>query len=323
MTVLSRSDDWNVHSLQGNRSRSEVESFLSEFNGSWKLGSEIDVTGDIVVGSRSFNTMLLTQMQFASLHGIRDRSLPTRAGAQFYSLTYNPSQAVDLVCNGNPLHLRPSEMFFWSSTDDISLTITGGAKFSNVLFPRHLIDAHLPGFRGSFRVFNEAEPAGEFAVSYFRSLANNASTLERIDSNHIENASISMLLNLLHANYCITTDADRDARILADAHRMIERNLKLIDLDPAMVAAEVGVSLRKLHYVFGKSEETVMSRIRNRRLASARKELAKASLARSLSITQIAYRWAFADPAQFSRAFKRAYGETPGAFRAKALKSSV
>ncbi len=318
MTKLARSCEWTVSSLQGHRPRWEVESFLSGYNGSWKVGGETDATGDIMVGSRNFNSMLLTRMHFSSVHGMRDRKEPTREGAQFYSLTYNPSDAMDMVCNDTAFHLRPSQMFFWSSADDVSFRIKQRSEFANVLFPRDLIDAHLPRFRGSFRIFDESTPALEFAVSYFRSLADNASTFERIDSNHIENASIAMLLNLLHANQCISADGDRDERTLADAQAVIERNLKSPDLDPQMVAAEVGVSLRKLHYLFQRTDETVMARIRNRRLANAHRDLANPALNDRLSITQIAYRWAFSDPAQFSRAFKQTYGSSPAAFRAAA-----
>lgn len=321
MAAPLQSCEWTVRSLQGRRPHSEVEAFLSGFNGSWKLGGEPDTTGEIVVGSRSFNTMLLTRMHFASVHGMRDRSQPTREGAAFYSLTFNPSSGFDLVCNNTAFHLRPSEMFFWSSTDDVSFRIQEGAEFANVLFPRHLIDAHLPRFRGRFRVFDQTTSAHEFAESYFRSLADNARTFDRISSGQIESASLAMLLNLLHANDCIRADGDRDERILADAHAVIERNLKSADLDPQMVACEVGVSLRKLHYLFRRTDETVMGRIRSRRLASARDELADAELGSRRSITEVAYRWAFADPAQFCRAFRQVYGISPGAFRASRIEN--
>jgi AraC-like DNA-binding protein len=323
MTAPLRSCEWTERSLQGHRPHSEVEAFLSGFNGSWKLGGEPDTTGEIMVGSRSFNTMLLTRMHFASVHGMRDRSEPTREGAQFYSLTFNPSNAVDLVCNNTAFHLRPSEMFFWSSTDDVSFRIQQGAEFANVLFPRHLIDAHLPRFRGRFCVFNKANPARDFTGAYFRSLAENAKTFGKINNNQIESASIAMLLNLLHANDCINAEGSRDELILADAHALIEKKLKSVDLDPQMVATEVGVSLRKLHYLFRRTDETVMGRIRNRRLESARYELADPGLGRRRSITEVAYRWAFADPAQFCRAFKQAYGITPGAFRARKCENST
>lgn len=318
MTAPQWSCEWTERSLQRNRPHSEVEAFLSGFNGSWKLGGDPGTTGEIMVGSRSFNTMLLTRMHFASVHGMRDRSEPTREGAQFYSLTFNPSDSVDLACNGTAFHLRPSEMFFWSSTDDVSFRIQQGAEFANLLFPRHLIDAHLPRFRGRFCVFDKANPARDFAECYFRSLADNARTFERINSNQIENASIAMLLNLLDASDCLRAEYDRGERILADAMAVIERNLKSSDLDPQMIAAEVGVSLRKLHYAFSQTDKTVMGHIRSRRLASARQDLANGALIDRLSITEIAYRWAFADPAQFSRAFRQAYGESPGSFRKSA-----
>jgi len=57
--------------------------------------------------------------------------------------------------------------------------------------------------------------------------------------------------------------------------------------------------------------------IRSRRLEGARRDLADPELA-GLTISALAARWGFGDPARFSRAFRAVYGCSPTEARAVA-----
>lgn len=67
---------------------------------------------------------------------------------------------------------------------------------------------------------------------------------------------------------------------------------------------------------------TLMRRVWNERLDRCRNELAIPSLAHC-SVSEIAYRWGFSHPAHFSRAFTAHFGESPRAFRRKALNKQL
>jgi AraC-like DNA-binding protein len=73
------------------------------------------------------------------------------------------------------------------------------------------------------------------------------------------------------------------------------------------------MSVRYLEKLF-ESEETVPDWIRRRRLERCRHDLLDPAM-RGQSIGAIAARWGFRDPAHFSRAFRAAYGMTPGECR--------
>ncbi|MBK5933415.1 AraC-like DNA-binding protein [Rhodovulum imhoffii] len=99
---------------------------------------------------------------------------------------------------------------------------------------------------------------------------------------------------------------------LRRAERFVRLNLKNPELSPDLVAESCGVSKRYLHDLFRDSGSTVGQYIRDQRLIAARDRLQAAP---DLPISEVAYRFSFADHAQFSRLFRARFGITPSEFR--------
>lgn len=94
----------------------------------------------------------------------------------------------------------------------------------------------------------------------------------------------------------------------------IDRNLGNPDLGAALLAAQLGVSVRQLHYLMKMRGESLGQRIRARRLDNCRRALRNPITAR-LPISEIALRWGFRSAAHFSRIFKAHYGMLPSHYR--------
>lgn len=96
------------------------------------------------------------------------------------------------------------------------------------------------------------------------------------------------------------------------ALEIMRRDLRKTDLAPSGVAVELGVSLRQLHVLFERSEQSF-----SRTLTQIRVEAAGVLLrrARALSVTQVALACGFESLATFYRAFGRAHGLSPIAYR--------
>ncbi|MFE6281245.1 helix-turn-helix domain-containing protein [Streptomyces sp. NPDC057877] len=109
----------------------------------------------------------------------------------------------------------------------------------------------------------------------------------------------------------------RQAALLARVNAFIDHHLADPELRPAAIAAHHHISLRTLHLLFQSEPESVAATIRRRRLERSRAELTDPGL-RHLSIGEIAARWGFRHPADFSRAFRGAYGVPPSEVRAAA-----
>jgi AraC-like DNA-binding protein len=90
-------------------------------------------------------------------------------------------------------------------------------------------------------------------------------------------------------------------------------------LSPATIADEHHISLRYLHKLFEAEHTTVAAWIRGRRLERCRRDLLDPALA-DRPVGAVAQRWGLPNSAHFSRAFKAAYGRSPGEFRAEAFR---
>ncbi|AZM57278.1 AraC family transcriptional regulator [Streptomyces sp. WAC 01529] len=108
----------------------------------------------------------------------------------------------------------------------------------------------------------------------------------------------------------------RRAAVRSRIKIFIEQNLGDPELLPAAIAAHHHLSVRSLHLLFRNEPETVGAMIRRLRLERCRTELADPALG-TRTIAATAARWGFRHPADFSRAFRRAYGFPPSEVRAR------
>ncbi|MFD5604307.1 helix-turn-helix domain-containing protein, partial [Streptomyces sp. NPDC127064] len=99
--------------------------------------------------------------------------------------------------------------------------------------------------------------------------------------------------------------------LLRDIKAFVEDHLADADLSPASIAAAHHISVRYLHHLFQRDRRSVGAYVRRRRLERCRADLVAPALVRR-GVGQVGRRWGFRDPAVFSRAFKSAYGVTPG-----------
>lgn len=85
-------------------------------------------------------------------------------------------------------------------------------------------------------------------------------------------------------------------------------------LSPQSVAAAHHISVRYLHRLFEGEGVTVARLIQRRRLERCARELARPG-ATAPTVSAVAQRWGFANPAHFSRVFRAAYGLSPREWR--------
>jgi AraC-like DNA-binding protein len=113
-------------------------------------------------------------------------------------------------------------------------------------------------------------------------------------------------------------DAGREALRTAALQRVIryaEKHYADPALSPARAANAVGMSVRKLHMLFGTSGKSFGEWLLEKRLGEARRLLTSPHSA-SRSIADIALAAGFNDVSAFYRAFRVRWGTTPGEFRA-------
>jgi AraC-like DNA-binding protein len=110
-----------------------------------------------------------------------------------------------------------------------------------------------------------------------------------------------------------TSDGAHDSLFIR-VQDYIQQRLGDPELTPAQVAAEHHISRRHLQRLFQQRGMTVAASIRQQRLERACCDLTAPHLA-TYPISAIAARWGFRHAADFSRAFRKAYGATPSDYR--------
>ena len=81
-----------------------------------------------------------------------------------------------------------------------------------------------------------------------------------------------------------------------------------------VIAKELGISVRYLHWLFKHSEETVTQYLTRKRIELA--QLLLTSSSKSLySVTEVAFMCGFNDSTHFSRRFKQQVGISPSVYR--------
>ncbi len=134
----------------------------------------------------------------------------------------------------------------------------------------------------------------------------------------------TVLIDLVATMFAHTLDAEsalppetRTRTLTLRIKAFIRSNLHNPDLTPGHIAAVHHISRSYLYRLFQAEADTVASYIRRQRLEGARRDLIDPAL-RATPIHVIATRWGFLRAADFTRAFRTAYGTTPTAHRQQA-----
>lgn len=216
----------------------------------------------------------------------------------------------------NDFHINSSSRSWEVQTGSEPVTVLG------VEVPRALVA--VPGHRADQvlgSLLSGREGIGALLSQFLRQLVADTSSYQPSDAPRLG----TVVADLVTALFAHTVDADlrlppetRDRTLVLHAKTFIHRHLDDPDLTPAGIAAAHHVSRSYLYRVFQAEGLTVASYIRDQRLEHARRDLADPRL-RALPIRAVAARWGYPRAAEFTRAFRTAYGLPPSELREQAL----
>ncbi|MEV1069999.1 AraC family transcriptional regulator [Streptomyces sp. NPDC050263] len=216
----------------------------------------------------------------------------------------------------NDFHTNSSSRSWDIATGPDPVTLVGlEIPRSLVVVPGHRADRFIGG-RVSGR-----EGIGALLAQFLLRLVADTAPYQPSDAPRLG----TVVVDLVTAVFAQAVDAD--LRRLPETHgrtltlrakSYIRRHLSDPDLTPAGVAAAHHVSRSYLYRLFQAEGLTVASYIRDQRLEKARRDLADPGL-HAVPIHAVAARWGFPRAAEFTRAFRTAYGLPPSELREQAL----
>ncbi|XXF80129.1 helix-turn-helix domain-containing protein [Myxococcaceae bacterium GXIMD 01537] len=163
-------------------------------------------------------------------------------------------------------------------------------------------------------VLHTREGVGALVAAYLRAFAENQ-LAEPVAGSVSDNLLELLALAFNTQGRSVQTNAAsvREGRRHA-LRTYAERHLADPSLSPATAAAHFRMSTRYLHGLFAEGGESFMRWVLARRLERCRKALEDPDMS-ARTIADIAFSWGFQDLTHFGRAFKKAFGMTPRAWR--------
>lgn len=226
-----------------------------------------------------------------------------------------------LAQDGREAILHGGDMVLYDSARPFSLVMQNRFHWQVFLLPKSKLRRSEAELRELTAVGMNGSCGVASVVSRFlRGIAADAEALEKDPSAGAlgENAA-DLIGTLVRAQFGKPWDVSDPAAVLRKRIcAFIEDAHDDPALDPSMIAAAHGLSVRKLHQLFEGSGLTVMDWLRTVRLEAIRRDLADARLA-DWPVGRIAVVHGLPNQAIFTRMFRTAFGCTPREYRCKSL----
>lgn len=203
---------------------------------------------------------------------------------------------------------------------EVSINTASGATLQCVFFPQNRMAARLAAIPAP--MVGSALKLALGSTAFLRDLMQHAAgrieSLTGDDIRPLEIAITEFFVAAVSGTAAASTvlEGSRGKNAIAiRATQVIEAQLSDSELSPAMIAEQLGISVRYLQKLFEEAGENVNHYVRRRRLERSYDELMD-PLYFGQSISEISFRWGFNDSAYFSRAFRELFNTTPSQHRA-------
>jgi AraC-like DNA-binding protein len=248
-----------------------------------------------------------------------------RHDPEYYQLFLVHDSPIRLQQRRNDALLEAGDIALFDSSSPFTTDLLDVGRLARMTFlfipadalplPRHEVErllAHkLPARTGT----------GAMLARYLTSLLKHAAGCDPAQLPRLGTIGVDLAAVFLsdHLGAARRLPAESRQRVLtARIDAFIDHRLADPELGPVSIAAHHHISVRTLHVLFEPRPETVSATIRRRRLERCHADLADPRL-RDRPIGEIGLGWGFKNAAEFSRAFRTAYGLSPRDHRRQAL----
>jgi AraC-like DNA-binding protein len=218
---------------------------------------------------------------------------------------------------------RLGDILYGPTGHDATLSLPDNFVMLYIRIPQSMLHPRLL----NLQVLRMGRMTGRAAVNRIFSglLRSIADDLEELTDDHIRPIEVAL------SEFVISSLAESAATSCFDVagasnfHRIcqaIELQLGDGDLSLQQISDDQHVSARYIQKLFQQAGMSFSQYLRQRRLEHCHADLASAAY-RTLSISEICFRWGFNDAAHFSRSFRADYDITPRAFRQNQLERAA
>lgn len=282
--------------------------------------AEVEITPP--ADAELFNEMRITPWRDLQLSAIRSNALalerparePRRIAQDAYFAVILLDGEYRLRQDGREVLLRPGDLSLYDAARAHRIDCPRAFRKLIVSIPRALLAERVNGIEHCTALHIAGDAGiGAVAARFVRDCAREAAAMASNDFAALSAHALDLLtraVSTLRPRAPSLGGARRSS--LAAVKALVERRLADPQLDARTIAAGVGLSSRYINELFAAEGTSLMRHVWERRLQCSRERLLAGE---QCSLAELAWRCGFVDPAHFSRAFKRRFGDSPRAYR--------
>lgn len=299
---------WSSESLAPAARFSGWEEALCDSHLDWSLRRPREPRFVAEVEQIALGTARVVRCVCDPIRGARTTREVARSNVACFGIVLVLDGTETIASSAGELELRRGDFALWDSERELGFEVHERlTKVSLFVDKERLLRVIPDADRHVGRVVDGRAGPGALAASQLEALFRHAAALDAIAAEHV----LEGTLELFGAAFGIGAQT-LEGQGLRRVRAWIAARLDDAELTPERIAAAHGIAVRTLHAWFQAEGLSVSRWLLRERLARCRRDLARRD---GTSVTAIAFRWGFNDVAYFSRAFKRAYGVPPSAFR--------
>ncbi|WP_455680633.1 AraC-like ligand-binding domain-containing protein [Streptomyces flaveolus] len=247
----------------------------------------------------------------------RTPALITRSPEALMAVGVQISGTATFVQDGRRAEVGEGDLVLYDTTRPYSFDYP--RRFAAHVFqlPRHTLgvsDSDIRRVTGE--VIGTRAGVGAVLLPFLATLASTAGSYPAAVANRLAGNVVELFATLIaeRAHPADTVPDTARSQFLLRIREHIDRNLGDPDLSPERIARAFHISIRYLHRLFEGEGITVARLIQQRRLEECSRELARRART-APTVSSVARRWGFVNPAHFSRTFRATYGVSPRDWR--------
>lgn len=262
------------------------------------------------------SSLTLSEVDGASHSVARRKRDILKADGEYFLLSLQRENTCALTQFENRVLLKPGDMGLYDSAHPYLLELSQGFSQTVVQLPKQRLLERLPMARmmGGTRIDGQS-PLGRLVRDNMLAISGHLASSDGAVAALLQDTLIDLIATGLAASRGAEADlAFSQQHSIIRARAFIAKNIGDPDLDRARVAAEVGLSVRRLNGIFAEAGSSISEEIRSKRLDTVAAALRDPRF-ECLSISEVAMQCGFNNLQHFSTVFRGAYGVTPRAFR--------
>ncbi|MCB1388769.1 MAG: helix-turn-helix domain-containing protein [Rhodobacteraceae bacterium] len=294
--------------------------------GFWK--AHVDTANGLDIQCRTPNflgKMTTRTLGTCSVHGVQimtpHRAVRTRSQQDLCFANVQVNNEGARFCGAREFSMPRGSLILYEASESYELDFDGASESLVLAIPKSDLQKRVANLQ-----MHLDEPISydshkiSMLASLMKGVIDSGSEARQSVQDSMAEAVINMLLaTLLDAEGTAVSRAPTygNAALLQRVKGYINTNLADPNLNTAMVAEAMGITVSYLHKIFMANNTTVMQYVLAERLERCRKDIAKAD--RTGGISQVAYAWGFNDASHFSRSFRKRFEMSPREYKTKVM----